>query len=166
MTQEATVSNSAALALFLERTRQLLNNIETWGKQLNLQIVQGEKTINEERHGSYQAPMLTLTNKQGQCLATVEPFGEALLGAHGRVDIIGKYGKQEKISYLSAGGPTITTRIQVGEGSIAEERIQKLLRGVEAEGWYWISPFPLRRAYPLSQEVFVDLFSAVSGHEF
>lgn len=156
----------AALPQFLMRTRDLLSDIGAWSKQLNLQVAQGETTINEERHGSYQAPSLVLSDAHGKRIAEVVPFGEAILGAHGRVDVVGEYGKQEKIVYLSAGGPSITTRIQVGEGGESEESTRRLYHGVGAEGWYWVAPYPLRRAYPVTQEVFVDLLSAVSGHAF
>jgi hypothetical protein len=151
------------LEQYLTRTVALLADIKRWVADFSLCIECGETSINEERHGHYQAPTLIMRDTQGKLIAEVIPFGEAILGAWGRVDVVGEYGKREKIVYLSAGGPTMTMQVQVGE---AEESTRRLYRGVDAEGWYWVSPHPIRRAYPLTCEVFADLLSAVSGHEF
>lgn len=157
---------NAALDKYLARIRTLLMDCEKWSIGRGLKVTRGETLINEERHGQYQAPTLMLDDNHGKRLAEVIPFGEAILGAWGRVDVVGEYGKREKIVYLSTGGPTITTSIQGGDGSGGEVITRSLYRGVEAEGWYWVSPSPIRRAYSLTPEVFVDLLSAVSDHEF
>lgn len=157
---------NSALPTYLLRTRALLADIGRWSQDLGLRVQHGEVSINEERHGQYHAPALSLRDGQGKLLAEVKPFGESILGSWGRVDMIGEYGRQEKIVYLSAGGPSITTRIQVGEEGKSEESARRLYHGVGAEGWYWVAPYPLRRAYPVTQEVFIDLLSAVSSHEF
>ena len=159
-------SVKTALAQYLDRTQILLTDCEKWSVGLGLTATHGEKVINEERHGQYTVETLILSDGNGKRQAEVTPFGEAILGAWGRVDVVGEYGKREKIVYLIAGGPTMTTRIQVGDGGETEERAHRFYRGVDAEGWYWVSPSPIRRAYPLTQEVFADLLSAVSGHEF
>lgn len=151
---------------FLFRTRALLSNCEQWSIILGLTVKHGESIINEERHGQYKVPTLILDDGHGKLVAEIAPFGASILGAWGRVDVVGEYGRREKIVYLSEGGPTITTRIQVGNEGAAEESTHRLYRGVDAEGWYWVSPPPIRRAYLVTREVFIDLLSAVSGHEF
>lgn len=151
---------------YLTHVTALFANIEKWGGDFGLQMQGGETTINEERHGQYEVPTLVLNDAQGKRIAEVLPFGESIIGAQGRVDLVGNYGKREKIVYLNAGGPTMTTRIQVGTEGAAEESTRKLYRGVDAEGWFWLSPSPIRRAYPITPEVFADLLSAVTGHEF
>ena len=157
---------TAVLPEFLTRTRNLLSEVDAWSKQLGLRVIPGVTVINEERYGQYEAPTLVLDDSHGKRMAEIVPFGASILGAWGRVDVVGEYGKREKIVYLSAGGPTMATRISVGENGSVEQSSRPMLRGVEGEGWYWISPFPLRRAYPLTREVFVDLLGAVSGHDF
>lgn len=161
-----TTLQTEALSEFLTRTRNLLSEVDAWSKQLGLRVTPGVTAINEERYGQYEAPTLILDDGNGKRMAEIVPFGASILGAWGRVDVVGEYGKREKIVYLSVGGPIMTIRGQVGEGGVAEESTHRLYRGVDAEGWYWVSPSPIRRAYPLTQEVFKDLLSAVSGHEF
>ncbi|BAO80065.1 hypothetical protein SRAA_0211 [Serpentinimonas raichei] len=151
---------------FLARTQALLADCEEWSVGLGLRVTHGETAINEERHGPYRAPTLILDDSHGKRMAQIVPFGASILGAWGRVDVVSEYSKQEKIVYLSAGGPVIGTRIQAVENGPVEQSSHTMLRGVEGEGWYWVSPFPLRRAYPLTREVFVDLLGAVSGHDF
>lgn len=155
-----------ALDEYLARTRLLLADCEQWSAGLGLEVTHGETAINEERYGQYQAPTLILDDSSGKHMAEIVPFGASILGAWGRVDVAGEYGKREKIVYLSEGGPTITMRIHEGDKGKAEESPRRLYRGVEVDGWYWVSPPPLRRAYLITREVFMDLLSAVSGHEF
>lgn len=159
-------AEKTALDEYLTRTRLLLADCEQWIAELGLKVAHGEVKINEERHGQYQAPALIMDDSHGKKVAQIVPFGASILGARGRVDVVGEYGKREKIVYLSAGGPTMTTCIRVGDGCEIEESTHKIYRGVDAEGWYWVSPSPIRRAHPLTREVFADLLSAVSGHEF
>lgn len=161
-----TTESQAALQHYRDRTQTLLVQCETWCRALGLQVAQDQIHINEERHGRYTMPALKISTAQGKHLASIVPFGESILGAHGRVDLQGEYGKQEKIVYLSAGGPSITTRIQEGENGPMHEHTRLLYRGIEQEGWYWVSPAPIHRGYPLTLEIFKDLLSAVSGYEY
>ncbi len=151
---------------YLKRIESLLADCGQWCRARGLKVRRGEITINEERHGQYQASTLNITDTEGRRIAEVIPFGESILGALGRVDLVGEYGKREKIFYLSGGGPKVQMRLRGGKGETIEESTRPLLRGVSDDGWYWVSPAPIRRAYPLTQEVFMDLLSAVSGHEF
>lgn len=159
-------STNAVLEQYLTRVSALFADIKKWSADLGLHVEHGETSINEERHGQYRSPTLILSDARARRIAEVIPFGESILGASGRVDIVGDYGKREKIVYLNEGGPTIAMRIQAGVDGAAEESTRKLYRGVDAEGWYWVSPLPIRRAYRITQEVFSDLLSAVTGHEF
>jgi hypothetical protein len=159
-------SSTEALDQYLKRTRTLLADIRKWSMDFGLCGSDGEITLNEERHGQYQAPTLILSDERAKRIAKLIPFGESIIGAQGRVDVVGDYGKQEKIIYLNEGGPTLSMRVQGSTEAIAVESARKLYRGVDAKGWYWISPSPIRRAYPITQEVFGDLLGAVTGHEF
>jgi len=161
-----TENQNVALDQYLARVSALLDDVEKWSSDFGLRTAQGQTTINEERHGQYAAATRVLNDENGKRIAEVIPFGESILGASGRVDVVGDYGKREKIVYLSEGGPVMTTRIHVGTDGATEESTRKLYRGVDAEGWFWVSPSPLRRAFPITKEVFADLLSAVTGHEF
>lgn len=159
-------NKTMALQLYLERTKTLLSSLEKWSANFGLQIEHGKTTINEERHGQYETPTLILCDTHSKHIARVVPFGESLIGVSGRVDVVGEYGKQEKIVYLNEGGPTMTTSFRIGADGKAEESTHKLYRGVDVEGWYWVSPSPIRRAFLITEEVFADLLSAVTNHEF
>jgi hypothetical protein len=119
---ERVMENAAKIALdqYLARIQALLTDCEKWSTGLGLKVTHGETAINEERHGQYQAPTLILDDSHGKNVAEILPFGASILGAWGRVDVVGEYGKREKIIYLSAGGPTMATRIQVGDGGEIE----------------------------------------------
>lgn len=151
---------------YLSRVQVLLEQIEQWCREIGLQVVREETEINEERHGVYQVPVLVLQNNVGKRVAQVVPFGESVLGAHGRVDLVGNFGKREKFAFLSEGGPSITTRQQTAPDGGFVERTRKLYHGVDAEGWYWVTPGPISRAYPVSKEVFIDLLRAVTGYDY
>jgi hypothetical protein len=161
-----TSTPNPAVEQFLARVRSLLADCRQWAEELGLHTQVGATTIQEERLGTYEAPTLKLLNASHQPVAEMIPFGAGLIGALGRVDVLGHYGKREKIVYLSQGGPVLTSRIQIGADGPVEESSRPLLRGIEREGWYWVSPYPMRRAFPLTREVWVDLLNAVSGHGF
>lgn len=155
-----------ALDDYLERIEQLYADVTTWCRDWSLNHSGRPTSINEERHGIYEAPVLVLTDLENQRLAELVPYGESVLGAHGRVDLLGVAGRREKLVYLLKGGPTLTTRIATGAHGETAERTQPLYRGVDTEGWYWVSAGSIRRAYRLNKEVFGDLLSAVTGDEF
>ena len=155
-----------ALDDYRERIEQLYAAVKAWCTDWNLKHTGRQTSINEERHGLYEAPVLILSDAENQRLAELVPFGESVLGAHGRVDLLGVAGRREKLVYLLKGGPTLTTRITTGEHGKTAIRTQQLYRGVDSDGWYWVSDGPIRRAYRLNQEVFGDLLSAVTGDEF
>ena len=150
---------------YLDKINFLLSNVKDWCDPFGIQAIVNQTSINEDPYGQYNAPTLVLKLHDGKHLAEVSPFGAAVLGAMGRIDIVGEYGKREKIVYLSAGGPAIITNIQASVGDEKVEKPYQFYRGVDSEGWYWVAPFPLRRAYPITKEIFLDLLSAVSGHE-
>lgn len=75
-------------------------------------------------------------------------------------------GRRGKFVFLLKGGPTLSTRIQVGDHGETSEHAWQLYRGVDADGWYWVSPAPILRAYLLNQGVFADLLRVVTGDEF
>lgn len=151
---------------YLSRIEVLLGQIEQWCREVGLQVVRDETEINEERHGVYQVPVLVLQNNVGKRVAQVVPFGEDVLGTHGRVDLVSNLGKREKFAFLSEGGPSITTRQQTAPDGLFVERTLKLYQGVDAEGWYWVKPGSISRAYPVSKEVFIDRLRVVAGYDY
>ena len=157
---------NAVLKCYLAHVAELYQMIATWCEAWDVQVTQHEIQLEEERHGVYTAPMLRLIGNGERELAALVPFGESILGAHGRVDLLGAYGRREKLVYLLEGGPTLTTNAEVGVGGEAAERTRRLYRGVEVDGWYWVTPGPIRRAHLLDPEIFADLLSAVSGDGF
>lgn len=151
------LSDSASLIQYQEHVKTLLTAIQQWAATWSLEVQAGETSIHEEAHGPYTMPTLVLVGPDARKVAEVVPFGQSIIGAAGRVDVVGEYGKREKMVYLAEGGPTIAT---------SPDAVHRLYRGVTAPGWYWVSPPPIRRAYAINQEVFADLMSAVTGHEF
>lgn len=157
---------NAVLERYLTRVAQLYQMIASWCAGWDVRVTQHEVRLEEERHGVYTAPMLRLMGGGERELAVLAPFGESILGAHGRVDLLGALGRREKLVYLLEGGPTLTTRMEAGVDGEVAERTKRLYRGVETDGWYWVTPGPIRRAYLLNRDVFADLLSAVADDGF
>lgn len=154
------------LGVYLKNVEHLLTDIKQWCLNKNLRVEKSTLPINEERHGEYSAPCLRIQDHNNKQIADIAPFGQSIVGSSGRIDVVGEYGKREKVVYLHKGGPTITTTVFTSDNSKSESRTSTIYRGVDAEGWYWVSPAPIRRAFLLTEDIFFDLLSAVSSYEF
>ena len=135
---------SDLLQLYLQRVETLLADVKHWCLIKNLQVKDGSLSINEEPHGEYSAPYLQINTHENKRVADIKPFGESILGSAGRIDVVGEYGKKEKIAYLNQGGPTITTTTYAGSQPVS--RVIDVYQGVGEEGWYWVSSTPIHRA--------------------
>src|ERR1041384_6685679 len=103
---------------YLEYLRQLYSDVRDWVPGKRFEVSQDTTSLNEVAVGRYQAPVLQISERDRGRIATLAPKGAWIIGARGRVDLIGPMDVQP-ILYLSAGGPTIKTTTSVG-GEVLE----------------------------------------------
>lgn len=148
---------------YLARVKSLFDEVRSWLDGTGLSAKEESVELWEERYGKYTAPVLKLLDGRGRRVAHLNPVGANIIGAHGRVDLIGTLAK-EILVYLTDGGPVFSTKIKVGEGVI-EEKSRPLFRGIDAPGWYW-SESPIRRkATKFDRAILLELLSGISDYE-
>jgi hypothetical protein len=147
---------------YISKLEALYSDVVEWIKDTDLHVSCGQIEIREEIPGSYDAPTLEITNVQGKKVADLLPVGAWIIGAEGRVDLVGLLDRNNLV-YLREGGPHIKTIESAGPGE-AEEWSKPLFRGVSRPGWYWIEDRRLGRARPVTKQLFLDLLAEVSDH--
>jgi hypothetical protein len=155
--QRATVSTDE----FTSRIESLYQEVEAWLAGTGLSLRTQQATISERELPEYEINSLSIHGPDGRPLATLKPIGMRILGAQGRVDLIGSFGSR-MIVYLSPGGPSLTTKTRVGAHE-AEIHSRPLFPGVSREGWYTVDQRKLR-AQALDKAIFRDLILEVSDY--
>lgn len=150
------------LQLFLESIAELYENIESWLDTTSIQTDREEIELKEEHYGTYKAQKLIIKNTAGKSIAEVVPVGASVIGANGRVDLIGRHDRVIIVS-LEKGGPTMTTTVSCGDNK--ETSVTKFYRGVEEAGWYWVEDRRRGKAHKIDQEIFYELLEEVSDYE-
>jgi hypothetical protein len=147
---------------FLNRLAHLFSDIEAWVKRRNLRVACSKLTLNEEAYGAYEVEKLSILETDGRRVGEMLPVGASVIGAMGRVDLIGPLAR-EILVYLDKGGPCITKSTM--DGNHRETHTVPLYRGVDVAGWYWIESRKLSRARKLDEALFLDLLAEVSDYE-
>src|SRR5215469_12569666 len=84
--REDTVLSSEA---YVRRVTSFLNDASGWCRDRGLTVENSVVTLREQGIPEYQAPSLFIS-KEGVSLAKMLPVGSRILGAQGRVDLIGR----------------------------------------------------------------------------
>ncbi len=142
--------------------KELHDEVKKWIKKEKLVAQEKDVEINEEIPGRYQAPSLSIQDKSGKEIAELRPVGAWIIGAEGRVDVIGRL-DQIHLVYLEPPGPGISVVVSDDGGKI-ERNSRILFQGVENPGWYWIEDKPRGKAHLINGELFMDLLSEVSDY--
>lgn len=148
---------------FLNALKQIFSDIEKWAKESGLKTKKEKLSIIEEQIGPYDAPCLKLLDKSNKEIAVLRPVGAFIIGASGRFDIEGRFGK-ETIVLMGKGGPIFETTILQKE-NILEKSKAPLFKGIDRDGWYWIESKKLGRARLFDKELFLDLIREISDYE-
>lgn len=148
---------------YTSRLNALYSEVQKWIENTGLGVLQKTIKLNEEIPGRYEVPTLTISDAQGKKVADLLPVGAWIIGAEGRVDLVGTVDR-EALVYMAEGGPQITTKEEEG-GRTEQTRSIPLFRGVEEAGWYWIERWRPSRARRLTGQLFVDLLSEVSDYD-
>src|ERR1700754_2670862 len=75
--------------LYLQRVRAFLAQVREWSTERSLSVVDDVTELNEQGIPRYQAPSLYVS-KDNVSLAKIMPIGSAIIGAQGRIDLIGQ----------------------------------------------------------------------------
>lgn len=120
-----------------------------------------EKTkVSEEHLGLYEVDKLTFHIGNERVVA--KPIGRLMIGAQGRVDLIGPRGVL-RIVVLEEGGPFLRTRIEIDD-KVEEETERPLISAgdIPKAGWY-ISTIPPRvTTTALNKDSFRDALMELS----
>jgi hypothetical protein len=81
---------------YLERLQNLYDNIRLWSQKQGIEATEEETSLVEKNLGTYTAPALKITHSSS-FIAYMKPIGTNIIGASGRVDIIGELDKDSKI---------------------------------------------------------------------
>lgn len=152
----------AEISDFLEKVETLFADFEKWVSANNLKTSRTAVKITEDSLGTYDAPVLNITNAEGQKIAEARPIGTRILGANGRVDLLGHYDKAILVD-LNNGGPTLTSTIN--DGPRSQTNVTKFYGGVDQAGWYWIDRSVRPKGHQIGKEIFLDLLSNISDYE-
>ena len=149
---------------YISRVKKLYSRIEEWLQGKSLSARRGQSEVNEEAPGRYTVPTLTILDEKGKEIAELQPVGAWVIGAEGRVDIVGVLDR-DTLVYMETGGPQVSTRASVTTtGQKIGEQSRPLFKGVERAGWYWIEDKRRGRAHLLNGRLFMDLVSEVSDY--
>ena len=148
---------------FITDVNNLYNEIDNWLRSQKLSTTREKKDISEEAYGQYSIDQLIISDSTGSKVATLTPVGAGVIGAKGRVDVVGILDRIILVK-LEKGGPQISTSVKSGE--YTERNATQLFKGISKDGWYWIESKRLRKARLLDKNLFFDLISEVSDYEF
>ncbi|MBF0103014.1 MAG: hypothetical protein HQK77_19120 [Desulfobacterales bacterium] len=148
---------------FFKNIDELYTNIDCWLNPYELITTSKEIELIEEASGAYKAKELIIHDKNKETIATIMPIAAWVIGANGRIDLIGKYDKVI-IVYLEKEGffLSITNKHEEHEKNVPNQ----LYKGIEKNGWYWIEDSRRGKAHLLNKELFLELLSEVSDYEF
>lgn len=155
--------DNKTLNTYLLNITSLYQEISIWIHNKPLKTQEEEIVIHEEAHGRYKVNKLIILDDNGKKIAELVPIGASIIGAKGRIDLIGKL-DIVTIIYLEKEGPTLKTSITEG-GKKEGSKTRHLYKGADHEGWYWIENTRLGRVHALDQELFFDLLAVVSDYE-
>jgi len=130
-----TMTPTDAIAEYLARVEQLYANVREWlaAQDARAAFQDGEVALNEELVGRYKAARLKVTCSDGLRLTFV-PKGLCVVGARGRVDVMGPLGR-EILVWVERGGPALGFRESDG-GSVEMVSGRPMYPGLP-EGWAW-----------------------------
>lgn len=148
--------------VFLNILELLFSDIEKWVAENGLRVTRSEVTLNEELYGLYSVEKLYVLMSNGKKIAEVLPVGASVIGAMGRVDLVGLLDR-ETLVFLDKGGPSLS--ISHAADTHKESHSRSLYRGVDEPGWYWLESRKISRVRKLEKALFLDILRGVSDYD-
>jgi len=162
MNEQSIEQHAGKAKLYVDRVRELLTQVRGWCEERQLNIWSDSTELNEELMPKYSAPKLAISTNDGLTIARIVPMGAAIIGAQGRVDLIGQFSRHAFLYHVGM-GPTVA--VTVGTMRAGDPLRKPILSGVDGDGWYWIEA-SVRRAKQVEEELFIELLTDVSDYEF
>ena len=162
MAEPKTEDAGFSSAEYVQRVTTFLEEVSGWCRDHGLTVERDAVTLSEELMTQYDAPSLYIS-KDGVSVAKILPVGSKIIGARGRVDLIGRVTRHAFLFYVGKGS-AFSTQTIVGEKTTTSSSTS-MLSGVDGDGWYWIEA-RVRRAKRVEESLFLDLLTDVSDYEF
>lgn len=162
MAEPKTEDAGFSSAEYVQRVTTFLEEVSGWCRDHGLTVERDAVTLSEELMTQYDAPSLYIS-KDGVSVAKILPVGSKIIGARGRVDLIGRVTRHAFLFYVGKGS-AFSTQTIVGEKTTTSSSTP-MLSGVDGDGWYWIEA-RVRRAKRVEESLFLDLLTDVSDYEF
>ncbi len=153
---------------YLDNVSKCYAMVEEWLNGKFLSSKQVEYVVYEEASGKYETKKLLVYKNENNQIAELLPVGAWVIGANGRIDLIGNF-DQQILVYLKKDikiKASTTTSIGDEEHQEASKNSRSLYKGFEKAGWYWIEDNKLGKAHALNKDLFFDLLSEVADCEF
>jgi len=157
--KEKKVSGSDKIIKYNERLSSLYENVIAWLKEAGVPCVPlfEDLLLSEDQVGAYTVKKL-LIKQNSDTLAKFVPVGVLIIGAEGRVDLVGRSGKEILVYYSECGSET-TTRMPVG--NMVEERAERIY-GQKREGWHWIDDRIIGKQPEFDKDIFLALLERIN----
>ncbi len=125
-----------------------------------IQVTHKKIQVSEEYLGNYEVEKLTFHIGNEKVVA--KPIGRLMIGATGRVDLIGARGTL-RLVLLEKGGPAIQTKIKIGQ-KVEEETSWHPIQNIEISerGWYIATLPPRITTTALTADTFRDALMELS----
>jgi len=148
------------LDFFLSEVDRLYTEIKAWISGYELLSSESDILITEKKCGEYQTKKLTLSTKDGTRIAEIVPIGAWVVGANGRIDIIGLHDRII-IVHLDKGGPSFNFTFRVPMKT--DKRF--IYKGIDEAGWYWFEHKLSSKGHKLTAELFFEILADISDYE-
>jgi len=145
----------APASQYVQRVATFLDVATSWCRRQGLSVEHSVVALREEKIPEYQAPSLRIS-KDGVVLANIVPAGSRVIGAQGRLDVIGRITRHALLFY--GPGDSASDASPLGGSAPARTRLK-------VEGWCWIEA-RIRPAKRVDEGLFLDLLTDVSDYDF
>lgn len=147
---------------FVRRATRFLREVSGWCQDHGLTVENRVVSLKEEQIAEYDAPSLHIS-KDGVLLAKLLPVGSKIIGANGRVDVVGRLTRHALLLFLDKERAFSASTIP--EARTRTFSSTSMRSRVGGDGWYWIEA-RIRRPKRVDESLFLDLLTDVSDYEF
>lgn len=147
------------LDFFVAEVERLYREIKEWVSTSSLECRESQISITEKSSGTYTIKKLTIFAEGGDMVAELVPVGTWVIGAKGRVDIIGRHDRLIIVHLSPAANSSTDAKSHLAPQS------RPLFKGIDEAGWYWIEHKLSSRAQKLTAELFFEILDDISDYE-